>query len=204
MTVYTLFTPHTIDQHTQSLADYMPNGELFLAKNINNSNFRQLLKGWSYELQRLEATLIEVAQEYDPNTTNDFIAQWEQTVGIPDDCFTNETDIVTRRNQVLFKLRAEGANTPQDFIDLAALLGYTITISWPAEVEFFPPYDVPINLITGVPESRYVWIVTGVGLIPNLPPYNVPFSLISSQQSVLICAFNKLKPAHTKIIFKNS
>ena len=204
MTVYTLFNPHTVDQHTQSLADYMPNGELFIAKNIEDSNFRQLLKGWSYELQRLEATLIEVAQEYDIYNTNDFISEWENVVGIPDSCFSNEVDIVTRRKQVIIKLSAEGVNTKQDFIDLAALLGFTITITYPAETPFYPPYDIPLDLITGIPESRYVWIVTGDGLVPNVPPYDIPLSLISAQQSVLQCFFEKLKPAHTKIIYKNT
>lgn len=204
MTQYTLFTPHTVEQHTQSLADYMPNGDLFVAKNFEGSNFRRLLRGWAFELQRLEATFIEVAQEYNIYTTNDFISEWERMVGIPDSCFSNDKNIETRRRQVIIKLSAEGVNTKQDFIDLAALLGFTITITYPPEIPFYPPYDVPINLITGIPESRYVWIVRGQGLVPNVPPYDVPFSLISGHATVLQCFFEKLKPAHTKIIYKNA
>lgn len=203
MTKYYLFTPHTVDQHTQSLADYMPNGDLFNAKNLEGSNFRRLLRGWAFELQRLEATFIEVTQEYNIYTTNDFIAEWERMVGIPDSCFSNEVDIVTRRRQVVVKLAAEGVNTREDFIDLASLLGFEIDITYPPEIPFYPPYDVPIDLITGIPESRYVWIVSGPGIVPNVPPYNVPFSLTSSHANVIQCFFEKLKPAHTKILYRN-
>lgn len=197
-----LFTSHTINEHTQSLADHLPNGKGFIAKNQDGTNFRRFLRGLAFELQRIESTFIYTTQQYDPQTTTDFITEWESAVGIPDDCFPGTEDLQTRRKHVVVKLLSSGANTAQDFIDIAAFLGFDITISYLDEVEFYPPYDVPITLITGVPESRFIWIVTGAGVVPNVPPYDVPFSL-SSGTSVIQCLFNKLKPAHTRIIYRN-
>lgn len=198
-----LFEIHSKDEHAQSLANFLPNGDLFAAKNIQESTFRNLLNGLAIELQRCEQLLADTTSEHDIRYTSNFIEEWERALGIPDDCFDNTGTLEERRTNLLIKLAAPGVSTEQDFIDLAAMLGYVITIEHLAEVEFYPPYNVPFSPIYGVPESRYVWIVKGVGVVANVPPYDVPFSLGSSTATILQCLFNKLKGAHTLIIFEN-
>lgn len=198
-----LFTLHSVDQHAQSLANYLPGGKLFLAKNTQNTNFRKYLRGLSYELQRFESLLIEVTSEFDPRTTSEFISEWEKSVGIPDSCFPGTGDLDERRRDVVTKFMGMGASTKPDFIDLAAFMGYTIDIQHLAEESFNPPYDVPFTPMIGIPNSRYVWVVIGANIVANVPPYNVPFSLTSPSATKLQCFFNKLKPAHTLIIFQN-
>lgn len=198
-----LFKEHSLEEHAQSLADYLPGGKLFIAKNTNGTNFRKYLRGLSYELQRFESALIEVTSEYDPRTTTEFITEWESSVGIPDDCFPGTGSLDERRRDVITKFMAIGVSTAQDFIDLAAFMGYEITIEHLADGTYYPPYNVPFTPMIGIPYNRYVWIVIGANVIANIPPYNVPFSLTSSTQTKLQCFFNKLKPAHTLIIFRN-
>ena len=72
--------PHSLNEHARSLADYLPNGRLFEAKNINDSNFRQLLLGLSGELFTAEGYLITLENEYIPDQTTLFLDEWEQAI----------------------------------------------------------------------------------------------------------------------------
>ena len=197
-----LFTQHTQEQHANSLASFLPDNNLFVAKNIDGKNLRKFLVGLAAELKRTEDYLYFSSNEKDARITTNLIEEWESAVGIPDNCFSNEVPIDQRRLQVLAKMQALGVSTAQDYIDLAALIGYDITISYPVEQTFYPPYDVPFSPIYGIPESRYVFIVTGIGIVPNVPPYDVPFSL-NNGQSIIQCLFDNLKPANSVIIYRD-
>lgn len=197
-------TLHSQDDHARAVLNFLPGGNLFEAKNKNTSNLYKLFLGFSAELQRMEQTLYDITNDHDIRVTELLIERWESAVGIPDDCFNNTGTLDERRRNVLVKLAAIGANTEQDFIDLAAILGYAITIEHLDEIDFNPPYDIPLSLEFGVPESRFVWIVKGDGVAPNVPPYDIPLSLENAQASIIQCLFNKLKPAHTLILYRNN
>ena len=111
MTVIT----HTQEEHTTALAQYMPDGALFEAKNINDSNFRKLLKGFAGELFTAEGYLKSFRDEFIPDQTNLFLSDWERTVGIPDECFSGTGYIADRRRDVLVKLASLGVQTADDF-----------------------------------------------------------------------------------------
>lgn len=192
---------HSLDQHTRSLADYLPNGRMFEAKNINDSNFRQLLRGLSGELFTAEGYLATLEQEYFPDLTNLFLDEWEQALGIPDDCFDGQGDNNTRRRDIIVKLSALGIQTADDFVTLAAVFGKIVTVT-PLADEAFPPLPVPFTPI-GLPEGRFIMVVQGVDLISGVPPYDVPFDLIVGE-SVLECVFNNQAPANGDVIFRNS
>jgi uncharacterized protein YmfQ (DUF2313 family) len=108
--------------------------------------------------------------------------------------------LAERRRNVLAKLKARGVATKEAFIQLAAFLGYTITIYSGGEVAD-PPYDVPFFPVS-LPQGNFVWIIEGVGVLPHVPEYDVPFDIIIGS-SVIECFFNKLKPANTVLLFHN-
>lgn len=191
---------HALSEHTRALAAYLPNGKMFEAKNIDDSNFNQLLKGLAGELRTAEGYLVTLGEEYFPDLTVLFLPEWERAVGIPDSCFPGTGDIDERRSRVLIKLASLGVQTAQDFVDLGALFGKTVTVV-PLTDLAFPPYDVPF-LPVGFPEARFTFIIEGVDLVLNVPPYDVPFSLVTGTNT-LECLFNKVKPANTKIIIRN-
>jgi len=192
---------HSLNEHARSLADYLPNGRMFEAKNINDSNFRQLILGLSGELFTAEGYLVTLEQEYFPDATNLFLSEWEQALGIPDDCFDGLGDNNTRRRDIIVKLSALGVQTADDFVTLAATFGKTVTVI-PLSDEAFPPLPVPFIPVS-LPEGRFIIVVTGVDLVSGVPPYDVPFDLIVGE-SVLECLFTKQIPGNCNLIFRNS
>jgi uncharacterized protein YmfQ (DUF2313 family) len=194
-----IFEPHTLEEHTDSLSAFLPGGCLFEAKDIAGTNLRKTLTGLSGELKRMEDALIQFTSEYDPSKTTSFITEWERMVGIPDACFDTSGTIEERRKHIVAKsFKSLGVATEQDFIDLAAFLGFTITIEHPEE--FLLPYDVPFTPEVGLPRSRFVMIINGSGISENNPPYDVPF-IPGGGSNILTCLFDKLKPANTLIIY---
>lgn len=192
---------HSKSLHATALADYLPDGPLFEAKNIGDSNFRKLLLGFAGELFTAEGYLKTLEEEYNPLNTTLFIEEWERAVGIPDQCFVVADTVDERRTNVLTKLSALGVQTEQDFVDLAALLGITVTVSQLSD-EILPPYSVPFTPYSST-YARYVIIVTGIDITSAFPPYDVPFSL-EAGKTLLECLFNKVKPDNCKVIFRNS
>lgn len=198
-----LFKSHTLKEHTQSLADFMPNGISHASKNQEGTVHRKLLRGLAAELKRVEDTLREWMSQMDPFTTTDFIRNFEREVGIPDKCFTGLEDIETRRKHVVVKVLALGTSTEQDFIDLAHFLGVDITISHIPEVQSFLPVDIPYNFVLGTPQSRYILIIRGALIQGKFPPFKVPFTPGSGVNSKIPCLFDTLKPANTVFIYEN-
>ncbi len=184
-----------LNGHTDSLADFLPGGPLFEAKNIQDSNFRKLLRGFAGELFTAEGYIKTFDDEYSPLTTVLFIEEWERALGIPDSCFDIEGDIDARRTQILTKLASLGIQTVADYEALGTIFGKTITVE-PLDTMATPP--IPIVY----PDARFSIVVTGAGLISGLPPYDVPFTPDSSE-STLECLFNKLKPSNCEVIFVN-
>ncbi len=122
-----LIIRHTQEEAINSLAAYLPGGELFESAYIPGTNFNALLAGLSGELLRAENFLFLYNSQFIPDDTTVFIEEWESAVGIPDDCFsidegdTNEE----RRLNILVKLASLGVQTAADFVNLALILGFT-------------------------------------------------------------------------------
>lgn len=192
-----LFELHDIAEHTNAIADYLPNGLIFGSKYVDGSILRAFLESLAPEFQRAEQTLIETSKQHDINCAVDFISLWESAVGIPDDCFPATGTLLERQTHVICKLAGMNVQTEQDFIDLADKLGFTITISSLSD-SIFPPYDIPMIPVDG-DTARFIWLVTGVDP-GSVPPYDIPLALTFTS-SIIICVFELLKPAMTRIIF---
>jgi len=196
-----MITSHDLEQQTDSLASYLPSGRLFEAAWVGDSNFRKLLKGLAGELFDAEGLIKQYQDEYAPDTTNNFISEWESALGIPDDCFSGSGTIIERRRDVMVKLAALGVQTAGDYEALALTFGKVVTVT-ALSAEALPPYNVPFNPL-GLPGARFIIVVQGENLVSGLPPYDVPFDLIVGE-SILECLFRKVKPANCDIIFRNS
>ncbi len=193
----------SIENHTQALADYMPNGHLFEAKNINDSNFRQLLRGIAGELFTAQGYLITLEQEYFPDATNLFLSEWEGAIGIPDDCFDGQGDNDTRRRDILVKLASLGIQTADDFVALGALFGVSITVQPGIEVASFP-MSFPLIFFNTPSDSRFTIVINFPLPTGGFFIYNFPIVFGDATQSILRCLFSKLRPANCQIIFRSS
>jgi uncharacterized protein YmfQ (DUF2313 family) len=193
-----VFIENSIEVNTESLANYLPGGELFRAKRIEGSTLRTLLRSISLELGRLEAKLQELADEYYIEDTVNLLEEWENAVGIPDDCFkTDNQTIEWRRKQVIAKLALMNVTTPQDFVDLAAFFDIRVQIL--SGHEFFEgfPFTFPMTFYNSAKEARFTMIV----YFPDIPspantfPMTFPILFAVDPTDFIMCMFEKIKPA---------
>jgi uncharacterized protein YmfQ (DUF2313 family) len=201
MTSNYLFKQHTNNEHRKSIADFLPNGELFRAKNTPDTNLYNLLLGLAYENARIENKMNEIAYQYDINKTTELIEQWESALGIPDDCFSNTVDINLRRTQVLAKLSLS-IDTADSFVALAAEFGYTIEIVQASNVAIFP-LQFPLQFYPTAKTARFTIIVNMPSeLQPCTFPIAFPLCFSPPNSNIIECFFRKVKPANCQIVFK--
>lgn len=190
-------------EQTDVLAQYLRDDRLHCAKNIENSNLRKVLIGLACEWLRFRDKVDEIYDEYDINQTTLLIEEWEKVVGIPDDCFDNTGTLEERRTNVLLKLAGTNVTTAKQFEDLAAILGFTVTVETGVETSTLP-LVLPFILLEEA-EAPFVIVVTlDASLEPSGLPLTLPFTLSEQAPEILQCFFNKLKPANTVVIFRYS
>ena len=176
---------HTIEEHTKAIADYLPGGKLWTAKNISDTSMRNLLVGLSRESLRAEGYLKALQEQFIPDNTENFIEDWERALGIPDDCFDTDGTIDERRRNILVKLASLGVQTVSDFENLALTFGITVTVT--------PGFD-----IEGATGRFKIYVQ-----FAPIDGFALEFGIIFGDPAaaILECLFNKLKPANCEVIF---
>lgn len=129
-----------------------------------------------------------------------WLTDWERVLGLPDECAGGLGQTITERiAAAIAKIRARGGQDRQYFIGVAAGLGYVVTI------EEFGVYtcDSPCDDAICDEPWRYAWAVhapeTTVREFTCDSPCRDPLASWGNTQ--LECVFNRLKPAHTHLIF---
>jgi uncharacterized protein YmfQ (DUF2313 family) len=203
----TQFVPFSDDDNTQSLADNLPNGKLWMAKNIQDSNFRTFLEALALEIGRIEGLLEFLADDYYiwTSTITGLLPSWERAVGIPDSCFkvTKETPLDRRIRNVIAKLALMNVVTRDDFILLAKFFGYNIDITNGTDVHnnVFP-LTFPVVFSDTDKDAKFTMVVRFLDkLHPNVFQFTFPIVFGDDETSFLRCVFRKLKPAYCKIVF---
>jgi len=196
-----IFADRTIDQRLQTLADYIPNGAPFEAKNIPDSDLFALLTGLAREVERVDEKMNEISSEHDPRCTNSFLGEWESALGIPDGCFNADGNDDERRNHVLIKLGL-AVQTAQDFEDLGQTFGFDTEVVGGAFYGTFPMAFPIVFFPTGT-DARYTMIVDlPEELRPNVFPFVFPFVFGAREGNIIECLFDRLKPANTKNLYR--
>lgn len=200
-----IFARRDIEQYADSLAMYLPGGELFAAKNINGSNLRAMLRGLAWELYRANGYLREYSSDVIPDQTYKLIDEWESALGIPDGCFSGAGTIDERRDAVLLKLASLGVQTASDFVNLAQSIGYSVTVKAAAPYAIFPMI-FPILLTASDKAARFTILVeystAGSVYPPAVFPLTFPFVFGGNQIGFMECLFRRLKPANCDIVFR--
>jgi uncharacterized protein YmfQ (DUF2313 family) len=166
------------------------------------------------------ADLLET--ESDPRSTIELLPDWERSWGLPDPCVKTPQSIDARRTALVMKMTMLGGQSRQFFIDVAAQLGYTITIT-----EYLP-YQCGISRVgdtrsaldnpedptrfmwqLGPPELRYYWTIHVTSL--KLEHFHtgsgqcgVDRLLSIGTAQDLECLIQRYKPAHTHVVFDYS
>ena len=193
----------TATQQTDVLAGYLPNDRLHALKNKEGSNLRKILIGLATQWGAFRDSVNEVSYEYDPRNTTALIQEWETFVGIPDSCISNTGTLEQRRKNILLKLAGINATTKKQFENIALILGYNVVVETGIETSTFP-LTLPFILISAGAAPFTIVVTLDSSLQPSGFPLTLPFILNDGIPDVLLCFFEKLKPANAQIFFRYS
>lgn len=188
-----------IEKYKNLIQNLLPQGLAWpREKETNMENF---LTASAVELSRVDTRVQDMLREAYPLTTGELLTDWERVTGLPEPCQGLGGTIQRRREEVHRKLSSLGGQSKQYYIDLAASVGYAITITE------FRPFTVGINA-AGDPvygeDWAYTWQV-------NAPEETVKYfaagqgsagdPLASWGNELLECVISRLKPAYTVALF---
>lgn len=201
------FIERTLEQQAEILARNLPEGEFWIAKYKTDTTVYKLLYAMGLELLRLEGTLNYAYDELHITNCQDMITDWETEYGMNGGCFDEaiRTGTLEERIQnILTKIAADGTSTKEQFENLALRLGEQINVYCGDESGIFTfPLTFPLTLSAEPRKNRYIMYVEWVNQVPSTFPFTFPITFGTLSQSILICFFQKLKPANTQIIFIN-
>ena len=104
-TKLTLFNPYTADENALLLAQHLPIGRVWEQGFSPDSNIGKLLRGLAVEFYRFQVLASELVTEMDYEQTNQLLIEWEQSVGLPDSCFTTDGNCLRDKCDDLFYRR---------------------------------------------------------------------------------------------------
>ena len=197
-----IFRTRTLEEYTQSLANYLPGGKLFLAKNVKNSNTRKLLRGLSGLLFNVNGDIKTFADEIVPNKTTKFLKEWEQVVDLPDATFTTPRSSVSiqgRRNEIVAKLGYMGCQTIEDMHELLELLKFF-------DIEIYAGMDDPTGVTNGLTDrAKRFTIVVDASLVNDGTSLRFPFTFPALfgefSPTKLQNIFDRIIPSNCQVLY---
>lgn len=190
----------TAAEYREQLKALLPPGQAF--PRDPGTTLHDLLDGMSIELARLDGRASALPQEANPASSLELLSDWERVAGLPDKCSgALEETLQGRRNALLAKLTSTGGQSVGYFIDLAATLGYTVTI------EEFRPFRAGMS-VAGDALTNGPWVHTWLIRAPEVSVTEFRAGLSAAGERLrtwgndtLECKLNQLKPAHTLALF---
>jgi uncharacterized protein YmfQ (DUF2313 family) len=187
--------------YAQAIADLLPWGWAW--SRDPNSVLMRTIEGLAVEYARVHQRDCDLLAESYPGTALETLTDWERICGLPDPCTGPLDTIQERRLAILAKLAARGGQSRQYFIDIAAAIGFTITI------DEFNAFRVGQNR-TSQPlygeEWMFYWRVTSWEQNQKIIAFRVGQSatrerLRSWGNDMLECLIRGYMPAHTVVQF---
>lgn len=187
------------DQYAQQLDELLPVGLAW--RRETDARMRDLMRALAEEFARVDTRAIDLLNEVQPGTTIEMLSDWERVAGLPDPCVTTGQTIQERRNALLSRLSSAGGQSREFFMLLAAYLGFSITIT---EYRQFRAGISRVGDAVCGEDWLYTWRInapetTIIEFRAGLSVVGEP--LRSWGNELLECVFNRLKPAHTVLLF---
>lgn len=188
-------------EYLRMLQSLLPKGRAW--NRAPDSILTQVLYGTSDELSRLDERSEDLQGERDTRTANELLPEHETDLGLPDDCSDAAATITERRADAHARLLALGQQDKQYFIDLAASLGYEITITE------YTPFWCGLGVAgdpCGDQEVIFTWTVNtvfgaeSVFFVAGVSQAGDPLVKIPTL-GPLECIIKKYKPGHTMVNF---
>lgn len=187
------------DKYKKLLKSLLPIGWAWPKEKATNMD--SFLGSMSVELGRVDTRVEDMLREAYPLTSSELLVDWERICGLPSECYGLGETVQIRREDVHRKLSSLGAQNPQYYIDLAANVGFDVTIT--EYSPFLVGQDAagdPVN----DEDWAYAWQV-------NAPEDTIKYfragegaagePLASWGNELLECVISEVKPAHTILLF---
>jgi uncharacterized protein YmfQ (DUF2313 family) len=116
------------DDYAEAMAGLLPLGQAWPRQ--QESTLMRVVRGltriWG-DVETRASDLLE--QESDPRITLELLPDWERNWGLPDPCYEAPQTIGERQHALVQRMTIEGSQSREFFIEVAASIGYHITIS---------------------------------------------------------------------------
>jgi uncharacterized protein YmfQ (DUF2313 family) len=185
------------EAYARMLKALLPRGVLWNLE--DGSTISRVLLALADELARIDARSEDLIREIHPPTTLELLADFERVYGLPDPCLGEDQSTAQRVASLVQKVTSMGGQTAAYYISVAAILGFTITITE------FSSHDVEDDVedpISG-DDWNFAWQVNAPldTVIEITVEDTVEDPLATFGNDQLECVLEALKPAHTTIIF---
>ncbi len=188
------------EDYTTALQNLMPTGLVWPRKtdSVQSAVFRALAQSYQQSDDAAEGLLVGAF----PATATIMLADWEKTLGLPDDCAIGENDsIALRQKAVVARLFSTGGQSAAYFIGVAKALGYdvTVTVYRQARAGFsvcgdpLNGEDWPFTWLVTAPETTMISAQAGISYCGD--------PLRSWGNKRLECRLTALAPSHTIVKF---
>jgi uncharacterized protein YmfQ (DUF2313 family) len=183
------------DNYRELFKALLPPGEAF--SRSPGTLLDKTLGALAVEPARLDQRANVLIDEVIPSTTNELLPDWERVAGLPGDCIHELQTVQERRNALLVKLGRVGNQSPQYFIDVAAALGFPVSV---VEYKDYPEEHVG----DGNEDWKHTWRIDAPAT--NIKYFRAGVSVAGERlrswgNEQLECTINRIKPAHTVLLF---
>jgi len=179
----------------------LPEGPFWEGFRQPDGRNRRLIDAKAEGMARVDGRGLDLVRDLNPLTAFETLAARETEAGLPHACAGLPETIAARVDALVAQWSARGGQSRQYYINVAAALGYVITITeYGARQHGRADYGGTY----GGPDWWFVWQVDAAlynyrarefGRAAHGEPY------ASWGNAVLECVLERLKPAHTLIIF---
>lgn len=187
---------------SQQMADCLAQGRAWGLKNDENSNARKLIKSLSVAHNRSQQQIELIETEFRIENSFDLLGEWEESVGIPDECIATSQTIEQRRAAVIERLKKLPIVTLADvqaYVD--ALFPSMGVIIYPGFEYYTFEYEFEIDFLSGV-SDKFI-LVAEVPLSDNTFEYDFEIGFEGGVDTTnLECVLNKIIPANVYLIIE--
>lgn len=167
---------------------------------INGVTWSKLLRCFADEMAQWEDNMLRLLVEMVPGLADWLLTDWERNLGLPDGCSPLAATVEQRRQIAHAKYTAKYSGLSTRFYEeLAGQFGSTITIVASPSGQ---PFRVNKARVDRTPEEG----INGARLnsLSSFHQWKVIISGSDPNQAILRCMFNRIKPAHTKLVWQTT
>lgn len=193
----------TLQAWRSALQSLLPPGRAFTRE--SDSVLTRVLESMAAMYLAAQVWLEGLLAQADPRRATSLLGDWERVLGLPDACTPAGLLLQDRQRAAYQRLVEQGGQSRAYFIELARLLGEpNVTIT---QFKRFTCNSNCNNALAG-PDDVFHWRVNIPRAAANARLFNAGSNCTSALQSytpsVIECAFNRRKPAHTTVSFSYS